>query len=48
MQKKIVNGIEEYAKDIFDEDILNHFSNAPVGVPNVINSTGFGWCYFFF
>lgn len=33
--EKIVNGIEEYAKDNFDEDILNHFSNAPVGVPSV-------------
>lgn len=33
--EKIVNGIEEYAKDNFDENILNHFSNAPVGVPSV-------------
>lgn len=33
--EKIVNGIEEYAKDNFDEDILNIFSNAPVGIPSV-------------
>nr|DAJ94725.1 MAG TPA: hypothetical protein [Caudoviricetes sp.] len=33
--EKIVNGIEEYAKDNFDEDILNHFSNTPEGVPSV-------------
>ena len=33
--EKIVNGIEEYAKDIFDKDVLNLFSNAPVGVPSV-------------
>ena len=33
--EKIVNGIEEYAKDNFDEDILNRFSNSPVGVPSV-------------
>jgi hypothetical protein len=33
--EKIVNGIEEYAKDNFDEDILNHFSNAPEGLPSV-------------
>lgn len=31
----IVKGIEEYTKDNFDETILNHFSNAPVGVPSV-------------
>lgn len=33
--EKIVNGIEEYAKDNFDETILNHFSNAPEGLPSV-------------
>lgn len=33
--EKIVNGIEEYVKDNFDEDILNQFSNAPEGVPSV-------------
>nr|DAJ59779.1 MAG TPA: hypothetical protein [Caudoviricetes sp.] len=31
----IVKGIEEYAKDNFDETILNHFSNAPEGLPSV-------------
>jgi hypothetical protein len=31
----IVKGIEEYAKDNFNEDILNHFSNAPEGLPSV-------------
>ena len=35
MQKTIVKGIEEYAKDNFDETILNHFSNAPEGLPSV-------------
>nr|DAX27686.1 MAG TPA: hypothetical protein [Caudoviricetes sp.] len=33
--EKIVAGIEEYAKDNFDETILNHFSNAPEGLPSV-------------
>lgn len=33
--EKIVNGIEEYAKDNFEERILNHFSNSPKGVPSV-------------
>lgn len=33
--EKIVAGIEEYAKDNFDETILNHFSNAPEGIPSV-------------
>ena len=33
--EKIVTGIEEYAKDNFDETILNHFSNAPEGIPSV-------------
>lgn len=33
--EKIVNGIEEYAKDNFDENILDYFSNAPEGVPSV-------------
>lgn len=31
----IVKGIEEYAKDNFDETILNHFSNAPEGLPSI-------------
>ena len=31
----IVKGIEEYAKDNFDETILNKFSNAPEGLPSV-------------
>ena len=31
----IVKGIEEYAKDNFDETILNLFSNAPEGLPSV-------------
>ena len=31
----IVKGIEEYAKDNFDETILDHFSNAPEGLPSV-------------
>jgi len=31
----IVKGIEEYAKDNFDETILNHFSDAPEGLPSV-------------
>lgn len=31
----IVKGIEEYAKDNFNEVILNHFSNAPEGLPSV-------------
>lgn len=31
----IVKGIEEYAKDEFDETILNCFSNAPEGLPSV-------------
>ena len=33
--EKIVKGIEEYAKDNFDETILNLFSNAPEGLPSV-------------
>lgn len=33
--EKIVTGIEEYAKDNFEERILNHFSNSPKGVPSV-------------
>nr|DAI32869.1 MAG TPA: hypothetical protein [Caudoviricetes sp.] len=33
--EKILNGIEEYAKDNFDETILNRFSNAPEGLPSV-------------
>ena len=33
--EKIVNGIEEYAKDNFEERFLNHFSNSPKGVPSV-------------
>lgn len=33
--EKIVTGIEEYAKDNFEEEILNHFSDAPKGVPSV-------------
>lgn len=33
--ESIVKGIEEYAKDNFDETILNHFSNAPEGLPSV-------------
>lgn len=33
--EKIVAGIERYAKDTFDEDILNKFSNAPEGLPSV-------------
>ena len=35
--EKIVNGIEAYAKDNFDEDILNHFSNTPEGVTDLVN-----------
>ena len=31
----IIAGIERYAKDEFDEGILNAFSNAPEGVPSV-------------
>lgn len=31
----IVKGIEEYAKDNFDETILNHFSNTTEGLPSV-------------
>lgn len=31
----IVKGIEEYAKDNFDETILNLFSNAPEGLPSL-------------
>nr|DAW56071.1 MAG TPA: hypothetical protein [Caudoviricetes sp.] len=31
----IVKGIEEYAKDNFDETILDRFSNAPEGLPSV-------------
>ena len=31
----IVKGIEEYAKNNFDEEILNKFSNAPKGLPSV-------------
>lgn len=31
----IVKGIEKYAKDNFDETILNHFSNTPEGLPSV-------------
>lgn len=33
--EKIVAGIEEYAKDNFDTEILNKFSNAPEGLPSV-------------
>lgn len=33
--EKIVVGIEEYAKDNFDTEILNKFSNAPEGLPSV-------------
>ena len=33
--EKIVTGIEEYAKDNFEERILNHLSNSPKGVPSV-------------
>lgn len=33
--EEIVNGIEEYAKNNFDEEILNKFSNAPKGLPSV-------------
>ena len=33
--ESIVTGIEEYAKDNFNETILNHFSNAPEGLPSV-------------
>ncbi len=31
----IVKGIENYAKDNFDEEILNKFSDAPKGLPSV-------------
>ena len=31
----IVKGIEEYAKNNFDEEILNKFSDAPKGLPSV-------------
>lgn len=33
--EEIVTGIEEYAKENFDTDILNRFSNAPKGTPSV-------------
>lgn len=33
--ESIVKGIEEYVKDNFDETILNRFSDAPEGLPNV-------------
>ncbi len=33
--EEIVKGIEVYAKDNFDEEILNQFSNAPKGLPSV-------------
>ena len=33
--EEIVNGIEEYAKNNFDEEILNKFSNPPKGLPSV-------------
>lgn len=33
--EKIVTGIEEYAKDNFEERILNNFSNSPKGVPSI-------------
>lgn len=33
--EEIVTGIEEYAKENFDTDILNQFSNAPKGLPSV-------------
>ena len=33
--ESIVKGIEEYAKDNFDETILNRFSDAPEGLPSV-------------
>lgn len=31
----VIKGIEEYAKDNFNEDILEQFSNAPEGIPSV-------------
>lgn len=33
--EKIVVGIESYAKENFDEEILNRFSNVPEGLPSV-------------
>lgn len=33
--EEIVIGIEEYAQENFDTDILNKFSNAPKGLPSV-------------
>lgn len=33
--EEIVTGIEEYAKENFDTDILNNFSNAPKRFPSV-------------
>lgn len=33
--EEIVTGIEEYATENFDTDILNKFSNAPKGLPSV-------------
>ena len=33
--EKIVAEIKEYAKDNFDTEILNKFSNAPEGLPSV-------------
>lgn len=33
--EEIVIGIEEYANENFDTDILNKFSNAPKGLPSV-------------
>lgn len=33
--ENIVKGIEDYAKDNFNTDILNKFSNAPEGLPSV-------------
>lgn len=33
--EEIVTGIEGYAKENFDTDILNKFSNAPKGLPSV-------------
>lgn len=33
--EEIVIGIEEYATENFDTDILNKFSNAPKGLPSV-------------
>lgn len=32
----VVNGIEEFGKEHFEEEILNHFANSPKGVPSVM------------